>query len=134
MLFQARHVALSGLVGSTKIPVLLADTPARRELGLQGEPLRRAMGMLFTWRRPARRSLHMRRVPEPLDVFFFNADGVLTAASYMPPGGSCSERARYVLEVPHRIQLGPRMGLRIGASRLALLAPTSDVYVQRDSV
>jgi uncharacterized membrane protein (UPF0127 family) len=122
-MFPRRQVVLSGSLGPQKLHVLLADTPARQRRGLIGKKLRTEHGMFFTWRNDVMRPVHMRGVPEALDVLFFDSRGVLREVKRLDPEtGYTSAPGRYLLEVPARMGLVRHMGLMPGQSRIALLA------------
>lgn len=78
--------------------------------------------MLFPYRYPQRMSFYMRNTPTPLDIGFFDADGVLREVYPLFPYDETSVRSRrddlrYALEVnqgwfrEHGIHPGARMNL-----------------------
>jgi uncharacterized protein len=71
------------LAGRT-LRVAVADTTEARRQGLMGiADLGSLDGMLFAYAGPVLNSFHMRDVPIPLDIAFFDADGRLLAVVAM---------------------------------------------------
>ncbi|EIP98036.1 hypothetical protein OpiT1DRAFT_02486 [Opitutaceae bacterium TAV1] len=65
-------------VGSATARIQLAVTPTEMEHGLMGRTdLGDDDGMIFVYRGPQRMSFWMRNTPTPLDIGFFDADGIL---------------------------------------------------------
>lgn len=65
-------------VGDHTVRMQLAVRPAEMEHGLMGRPqMGRDDGMLFVYAKPTRMSFWMHNTPLPLDIGFFNAQGVL---------------------------------------------------------
>lgn len=80
---QAQFVEVAG----TQIGVLIADSPEERQAGLKdaGTIPGGADGMLFVYETPARVNYVMLDVPIPLDIWFFDPDGVLIGSAEMAP-------------------------------------------------
>ena len=92
-------------VGERTVRMQLAVLPAEQQLGLM---FRRDLGpddgMLFPYRTPQAMSFWMRNTPTPLDIGFFDADGVLREIYQMYPHdettvNSRSDRLKYALEM-----------------------------------
>ncbi len=65
-------------VGEKTVRMQLAVRPAEMERGLMGRrDLGRDDGMIFVYERPQKMSFWMKNTPTPLDIGFFDADGVL---------------------------------------------------------
>lgn len=63
---------------SISIPVEIADTPPTRALGLSGRSLLApGTGMLFVFQTPGYHSFWMKDMQFPLDILWFDAQGVL---------------------------------------------------------
>ena len=98
--------------------VAVADTAGRRHQGLMDvEDLGVLDGMLFAYESEVRRFFVMRNTLIPLDILFFDADGVLVATRHMVPCDrepcplySAPVAFRWALEVP----AGSRPGVRSG--------------------
>jgi uncharacterized membrane protein (UPF0127 family) len=118
--FARTVVELDGVA----LTVAVADTNEQRVQGLMGvEDLGPLFGMLFVFDSAAVRSFWMKDTLIPLDIAFFDSNGVLVTKTTMEPclDGDCprysSERlARYALEAP----LGALEDLAEG-SRLVLI-------------
>ncbi|MDX2186998.1 MAG: DUF192 domain-containing protein [Opitutaceae bacterium] len=90
-----------------KLPlrVQLAVTSEEMARGLMGRrDLAQNQGMLFTYRSPTRMSFYMRNTPTPLDIGFFDSDGVLREVYPLYPYdektvASRSDELKYALEV-----------------------------------
>lgn len=74
-------------MADTRISVLIADSPEERQNGLKGADTMPggADGMLFVYDVPARVNYVMLDVPIPLDVWFFDPEGVLIGTAEMTP-------------------------------------------------
>jgi uncharacterized membrane protein (UPF0127 family) len=74
-------------VGGLSLDVLVADTPAERQVGLTGveEIPGGADGMLFVYEAPAPVRYWMLDVPIALDIWFFDPDGALIGGTEMAP-------------------------------------------------
>ena len=113
-------VDLRGPWGSARFSVELAVNDAERARGLMyREEMAASAGMLFAYARPQRRiSFWMRNTLIPLDILFFDADGVLRTiqADARPldetplPGG---DDIQYVLEINGG--LAARLGIEPGS-------------------
>lgn len=87
----------------------VAATSAQRGQGLSGvDELPPGLdGMLFMWNDPSTTSFHMSGVGFPLDVWFFDGDGMLIGSTSMPtcPDGACASYTtpgpvKWALETP----------------------------------
>ena len=69
-------------MGDDTLSVALASTSAARSQGLSGvDELPSSIdGMLFSWDEPTSTTFHMRDVAFPLDVWFFDDDGLIGSA------------------------------------------------------
>jgi hypothetical protein len=92
-------------IGERTVRMQLAVLPAEQQQGLM---FRRDLGpddgMLFPYRTPQAMGFWMRNTPTPLDIGFFDADGVLQEVYQMYPHDettvrSRSDRLRYALEM-----------------------------------
>ena len=87
------------------IQVQLALTPAEQRQGLMHrESLPEDGGMLFPYRREQQMSFWMANTPLPLDIAFFNTEGVLVEIRRMHPFDttrirSSSDHAQFALEM-----------------------------------
>jgi uncharacterized protein len=73
-------------VGVKTVKMQLAVKPREMEQGLMGRrDLKPDEGMLFVYERPQKMSFWMRNTPTPLDIGFFNAEGVLKEIYQMYP-------------------------------------------------
>lgn len=81
--FEAAEVT----VGDEVLFVALASTSSERMQGLSGltEIPKDIDGMLFSWDEPTSTSFHMRDVGFPLDVWWFDVDGILVGSTRMEP-------------------------------------------------
>ncbi len=73
-------------LGSQRLELLVADTPAERARGLSGISLSAIApldGMLFAYPEPSEVRFHMRDVPAPLDIAFVGADGRVVSVQTM---------------------------------------------------
>lgn len=81
-------------VGDAVLSVAVASTSSQRGQGLSGlDELPRGLdGMLFIWDAPSTTTFHMSGVGFPLDVWFFDGDGMLIGSTRMPtcPDGACT--------------------------------------------
>lgn len=104
---QALSVTTVAIDGRT-LRVAVAETNDARQRGLMGvADLGSLDGLLFAYGAPVETSFHMRNVPIPLDIAFFDAEGRLMAVvamavcesepcpSYRSPGSF-----RWALEAP----------------------------------
>jgi len=96
-------------VAGTELKVWVADTPSQRAQGLREvEALPEGVdGMLFVWETPTTPTFGMRDTLIPLDIWWFDADGVLIGMTEMRtcPDGDCVSYAapgpvRWALETP----------------------------------
>lgn len=96
-------------VGDTTLTVAVADTPEERRQGLRGvERLPEGIeGMLFVFEEPTEVTFGMRGTSIPLDIWWFDAGGVLVGVTAMTPcpGEPCPVYAspgpvRWALETP----------------------------------
>ncbi len=74
-------------IDDTMLTVWVGDRPALRQQGLMGltELPRGIDGMLFVWDSPAPRSFHMTETLIPLDIWWFDSEGVLISSTAMEP-------------------------------------------------
>jgi len=94
-------------VGSVKVLVDVADTPALREQGLSGrKSLEKGEGMLFVFDTPGIYSFWMKDMNFPIDIIWINQNKKIvyikenvTPGSF-PQAFASTENAQYVLEVP----------------------------------
>jgi len=101
-----RTIVLTGPERQLSIAVELADTPEERAHGLM-ERTALANGMLFIFDIPAVQTFWMKNTLIPLDIAFFDADGLFISSTRMEP---CTESpcavyssgapALYALEMP----------------------------------
>jgi uncharacterized membrane protein (UPF0127 family) len=75
------------VIGDQILQVWIADDSAERKQGLMNvEQLPEGIdGMLFTWSLPTSVVFHMKDTPMPLDLWWFDVDGVLTGSARMEP-------------------------------------------------
>lgn len=78
-------------IGDQRLTVLVADDPAERRQGLRGvEELPTGIdGMLFVFFSPSEARFTMADTLMPLDIWWFDGDGVLVGSTRMVP---CTER------------------------------------------
>lgn len=92
-------------VGGNIVRMQLAVRPQEMQTGLMfRRDLPRDGGMLFIYERPQEMGFWMRNTPTPLDIGFFDAEGVLQEIYAMHPFDertvlSQSDRLRFALEV-----------------------------------
>jgi uncharacterized protein len=92
-------------VGDRTVQVQLALSPAEMQRGLMGRrDLAPEEGMLFVYDWPQQLSFWMRNTPLPLDIGFFDADGVLREIYALEPFDEKAVRSRrddllYALEM-----------------------------------
>lgn len=80
--FEVREIA----VDDASLTVYVAETSQQRRQGLQEvEELRAVDGMLFTWPDSTSASFNMENTYIPLDIWWFDADGVLVGSTTMQP-------------------------------------------------
>jgi uncharacterized membrane protein (UPF0127 family) len=74
-------------VGSEALTVWVAEEPSDRQRGLMEiEELPDGVdGMLFVFPSPSSRSFHMLHTPMPLEVWWFDGDGILIGSTEMKP-------------------------------------------------
>ena len=74
-------------IGDQQLTVVVANRPEQRRQGLmEVEELPRGIdGMLFAFDPPGPVSFHMLRTPMPLDIWWFDRDGVLMGSDEMVP-------------------------------------------------
>jgi uncharacterized membrane protein (UPF0127 family) len=74
-------------VDTVTLTVWVADEPLQRQRGLSGltELPRGIDGMLFEWESGARRFFNMADTLIPLDIWWFDLDGVLIGSTKMEP-------------------------------------------------
>jgi uncharacterized protein len=104
--------------GQVAFQVEIADTPTKRELGLQyRRDLPTDHGMIFVFPREAEQSFWMKNTPIPLDMVFISSDrkvvGIVeeTAPFSLDPR-SVSGASQYVLEI--NAGLSKRYGFKAG--------------------
>ena len=82
------------VVGEDVLRVVVARTSSQRNQGLSGidEMPPGLDGMLFSWSEPSSTSFNMGDVGFPLDVWFFDDEGVLIGSASMEtcPDGACT--------------------------------------------
>ena len=132
--FAATEIKLiSGLgIAPITFSVRLAVTPRERAYGLMfSPPLPVKTGMLFLFGDAQPRSFWMKNTPIPLDLVFFNAEGILVKVisntkPYTLNLYNSGIAAKYVLEIgggeAERIKL--KMGMRL---QLPIEIPTNSV-------
>jgi hypothetical protein len=100
--------------------VEVADTPAKREMGLQyRRELAEGRGMIFLFPREEQLSFWMKNTPIALDMIFINADlkivGIVeNTVPFSLESRSVSARSQYVLEI--KGGLSRRYGINAGDS------------------
>jgi uncharacterized protein len=100
--------------------VEVADTPAKRELGLQyRRELALDRGMIFLFAHEAEQTFWMKNTPIPLDMIFINSDRRIVgiaeqAVPFSLDPRSVGRASRFVLEVNGG--LSKRYGIRAGDS------------------
>jgi uncharacterized membrane protein (UPF0127 family) len=100
--------------------VEIADTPAKRELGLQyRRELAADRGMIFLFAHEAEQTFWMKNTPIPLDMIFINSDRRIVGIAEQAVPFSLDPRSvggasRFVLEVNGG--LSKRYGIRAGDS------------------
>jgi uncharacterized membrane protein (UPF0127 family) len=94
-------------VGAQCLSVLVATTPAQRTQGLRGvRSLSPYDGMLFVERRDSRALFTMADTLIPLDITFFDSDGVPVDSTRMTPcAGSDATCPTYGSKKPYRYAL-----------------------------
>lgn len=116
-------VAVDGHPASIQVAIL----PSEQERGLMQRPdLGKDEGMIFINAAPQRLSFWMRNTPEPLDVAYIDADGVVVELyPLLPlderPVNSHSSRLKFALEMPSGwfAANGVRSGARIDMAAVA---------------
>lgn len=92
-------------VGDQSIEAQLAIAPREMERGLMGRTeLGENEGMIFLYRQPIRASFWMKNTPLPLDIGYFNSDGILLEVHRLHPHDqtpvrSRSDRIQFALEM-----------------------------------
>jgi uncharacterized membrane protein (UPF0127 family) len=100
--------------------VEVADTPAKREMGLQyRRDLPEGRGMIFIFPKEEQLSFWMKNTPLPLDMIFISAEGrivgiVENTVPFSLDSRSVTGKSRYVLEINGG--LARRYGLKAGDS------------------
>lgn len=85
-------------IGAKPVRVQLAVREPEMVIGLMGRrDLGRDEGMLFVYRKPQQMSFWMRNTPTPLDIGFFNRDGMLEEIYPMHPFDETPVRSRSTL-------------------------------------
>lgn len=109
-----------------QLKVLVADSPARRALGLQNSPdLSGHDGMLLKWPADTIGSLHNRNVSVPVGATWFNSSGLFVDHQHMLPDDGTAKTPkgphRYVLETNAKdctdcdsLGIGPGCSLDMG--------------------
>lgn len=119
-------------VGGRTVQMQLAVFPAEMEHGLMGRrDLAPDQGMIFVYAQPTRMSFWMHDTPLPLDIGFFNPEGVLKEIYTMLPYDEAAIRSQdtrlqFALEMNqgwfHRNSVHPGATLDLAALRAALVA------------
>lgn len=123
-----KQLTLSSFDGSESVnlTVDVADSPKEREKGLmKRESLDEGTGMLFVVPEPQMLTFWMKDTLIPLDVIFFDAEGVFVSAATMEPctalpcpAYKAAALSQYALEVPkgyreaHKIGTGWKLDLK----------------------
>lgn len=113
-----RVVVLTKGEKEVALRVEIADTPAKRELGLQyRRELGDEQGMLFLFPVEGRQSFWMKNTPLPLDIIFIGSDlkivGIIhQAVPFSTASLSVSAPSQFVLEV--KGGLSRRSGIDVG--------------------
>jgi uncharacterized membrane protein (UPF0127 family) len=114
----------------TVFQVEVADTPAKRELGLQyRKELAADRGMIFLFPAPSVQSFWMKNTPLPLDMIFIGSDRKIVGIVEQTVPFSLDSRSvpaasQFVLEINGG--LSKRLGIRAGDSvRFEGIAPQS---------
>lgn len=100
--------------------VEVADTPTKRELGLQyRRDLAADRGMIFLFPTESEHAFWMKNTPIPLDMIFINSDGKIVgiveqAVPFSLDSRSVPATSRFVLEINGGI--AKRNGIKIGDS------------------
>lgn len=100
--------------------VEVADTPTKRELGLQyRRDLAADRGMIFLFPTESEHAFWMKNTPIPLDMIFINSDGKIVgiveqAVPFSLDSRSVPVTSRFVLEINGGI--AKRNGIKIGDS------------------
>ena len=100
--------------------VEVADTPAKRELGLQyRRNLAPERGMIFVFPAESDHAFWMKNTPIPLDMIFINSAGKIVgiveqAVPFSTDSRSVSGASRFVLEINGG--LSERHGIKVGDS------------------
>lgn len=114
-------------VGEQTVRMQLAVRPDEQQRGLmERRDLGRDDGMIFLYEKPQQLSFWMRNTPTPLDIGFFNPDGVLEEIYQMHPFdettvASRSQRLQFALEMNQGWYraAGVKPGARIDRAALA---------------
>lgn len=103
---QASSTSTTVRVGSAILPVEVADTPAKRELGLsERESLQEDSGLLFVFQSDEEWGIWMKDMRFPIDIIWASKEGVVVhveknvSPETFPEVFSPDVPARYVLEV-----------------------------------
>ncbi len=92
-------------IDEVAIEVQLALSPAEQSKGLMyRESLPEDSGMIFPYRQPRQMSFWMANTPLPLDIAFFDSEGILLEIHHMHPFDttrtrSNTDQAQYALEM-----------------------------------
>ena len=117
-------------VGGREVQMQLAVRPGELQRGLMGRAgLQPDEGMLFLFARPQRMSFWMRNTPLPLDIGYFDQEGVLREVYPLFPYNetpvvSVAEDLRFALEMrqgwfrEHGVRPGARIDLEAVAAGL----------------
>ncbi|MFA6287387.1 MAG: DUF192 domain-containing protein [Opitutaceae bacterium] len=138
----ADHFAIK--VGDQTVQMELAVGMKEMQRGLMGRrDLKPDQGMLFVYDRPQRQSFWMRDTPTPLDVGFFDANGVL--AEIYPlypfdetPVKSRSEALKFALEMnqgwfaAHKVKPGAKLDTQALAAALQARGFDPAAYVKAE--
>lgn len=107
-------------IGTEKARIQFALYPAEQQQGLMHRrDLGPNEGMIFIYKTPQVMSFWMRNTPTPLDIGFFNAEGVLQEVYPLHPFDETTVRSRkeakYAIEMPrgwfssHNVQPGSKL-------------------------
>jgi uncharacterized membrane protein (UPF0127 family) len=115
---QPQVSVITGKGSEIAFQVEIADTPAKREMGLQyRRELAESRGMIFLFPREEHQSFWMKNTPIPLDLIFISAErkivGIVNNATpFSLDPRSVNGRSQYVLEIKGGLSV--RHGFKAG--------------------